>query len=262
MRDTLITESIVEHVQQRLSQGLLRDRLRALMDAEPDLHYAVNRFAACALDDLEGLPDGAQDRAHDAVWRAVLLALGCYHHAYGELCRDPELEWILRQLDPTLLGGPESAHASYGAQPDPGTTAVEDRGWIETPDAVVDARPPRRRREGTPEMLVTAADLRRAAAAVRRQGRVATLEYWRDREPVLTRHLVDGCRDVYRQLLLRQGGPARDAALLHAVDEVVLAGFAAWAGGQYRLWADTAMGDRLAQFDPRLADDPPGDGPR
>lgn len=262
MRDILITEAVVEHVQERLSRDPLVDRLRALMQAEPNLHHAVNYFAVGVLDELEGLPHGAQDRAYDAVWRAVLLALGCYHHAYADLCRDPELEKLLRQFDPTLVGDPGSAYPSEGARPGVGPATIERDEWINGSDGIVDPRPPRNA-PGTPEMLVTAADLQRAAAAVSRHGRAATLEYWLAREPVLTRHLVDGCRDIYRQLLHQCGrGPAHDAALLQEADGVILAGLSAWAGGQFRLWAGTLMGDRLACFDPQLTDDPPAEGPR
>ena len=104
MAKQLIDEATIEAARERLSKVTYEDSVRQLRADEPDLHYAVGRYAVDALNGLEELPQGADEAAYAAVWRGVLLALEAYRLAHYRLWRGTAMGTLLEQLDPALGG--------------------------------------------------------------------------------------------------------------------------------------------------------------
>ncbi|HEV7299624.1 MAG TPA: hypothetical protein VGN72_09690 [Tepidisphaeraceae bacterium] len=100
----LISEPIIDAARARLARDGHQIGIQQVRRAEPDLYYAVCRYAANALGSVEDLPSEVHDAAHRAVWEAVLLALDAYRTAHYELWRDTELGALLARLDPEQAG--------------------------------------------------------------------------------------------------------------------------------------------------------------
>lgn len=108
MPEPLIDEATLEKARVRLANVTYEESARQLSIAEPNLHYAVGRFACDALNDLGDLPSGADEAAYAAVWRGALLALEAYRVAHYRLWRGTVMGTLLEQLDPTLAAKLES----------------------------------------------------------------------------------------------------------------------------------------------------------
>ena len=99
------------------------------------------------------------------------------------------------------------------------------------------------------DQLVTARDVLRAAAEVRRVGRGAVLRDWELREPDLAEHLMEGLSDLHRRVLALAAHPKQERGLMRAIETLLLVLMTALRRAQLRLWeeerqrAEPAAGD-------------------
>ena len=96
------------------------------------------------------------------------------------------------------------------------------------------------------DQLVTARDVLRAVAEVRRVGRGAVLRDWERREPDLAEHLMEGLSDLHRLVLALAAHPRQERRLMRQIEALALVLLTALRRAQLRLWdqadgADAAM---------------------
>jgi hypothetical protein len=105
--DRLITEELIKAVQKDLYRLTISEALRRLETFEPDLCYAIIRWADDALKHLDAdaeytVDTVARANIHEAVQWSCLVAVDAVHRAYRQLWKDTTLEPLLARLNAHL----------------------------------------------------------------------------------------------------------------------------------------------------------------